>query len=456
MTRIPIRVRVAGAFAAAMALVLAVTGLFLYARLDSHLSLALDRQLRQRAQDLATLLADSRTHLAADSAGKFVEPGESYAELVDPNGVVDATPDLRRTRLLTTREIALALHRTIYRNRSSTPGLDEQSRFLATGVRVGQRNLVLVVGVTRQNDVETLNSFREELLLAGPAALLLATVVGYLLAGVSLRPVERMRAGASRISADEAGRRLPVPSTGDEVEQLGHTLNEMLERLEAALQRERDFVADAGHELRTPLAIMQTELELALRDGGTEDLRAAVLASSRETARLSRLADDLLLVARSIGGRIPLQTEPISARALLDDVRARFEWPAADRGATIELSGELECVFEADALRLQQALGNLVDNALGSGSSRIELSVRRVDGSVELCVADDGSGFGEEFIARAFDRFSREDSARHSGGSGLGLAIVRAIAEAHGGTALARNRQPRGAVVCLHLPEATT
>ena len=148
---------------------------------------------------------------------------------------------------------------------------------------------MLVVGTTSQDRAETLSSLRYQLLIAGPVAVILATIAGYLLAGLSLHPVEEMRRRAAAISAEKPGERLPVPATGDEVQRLGETLNSMLGRLEAAFEREREFVADAGHELRTPLALLRTELELALRHGETvEELRQAVSACSEEVDRLAR------------------------------------------------------------------------------------------------------------------------------------------------------------------------
>src|SRR5207249_8286682 len=167
-------------------------------------------------------------------------------------------------------------------------------------------SVVLVVGATLQDRAETLASFRNELLIAGPIALLVASGVGYLLAGLSLRPVESMRRRAAAISAETPGERLPVPRTGDELQRLGETLNEMLDRLEAGLERERAFVADAGHELRTPLALLRTELEVALRSpDSVEELKEAIRRASSETDRLSQLAEDLLLIARSDRGGLP-------------------------------------------------------------------------------------------------------------------------------------------------------
>jgi heavy metal sensor kinase len=453
-SRIPIRIRVAAAFAVCMAAVLAATGLFLYARLDSHLTTVLNHNLLVRAEDVAALVRHPGGSLARD-AGSLVEPGENYAQLVDASGrVVDATRPLGSNRVLSPAEVRRGLREKFYANRESVPGLDEPSRFLATPMERDGRRFVLVVGATRQDRSEALAALRDELLIAGPIALVLATLTGYLLAGVALRPVERMRRSAAAISADTPGERLPVPPTGDELERLGQTLNAMLERLETALARERDFVADAGHELRTPLALLRTELELALRhDSSSDELREAVRRASVEVDRLGQLAEDLLLIARSERGRLPLQVEPIEATDLLDAVVTRFGWRAHEAGRRVEAVPAPGLALEGDRIRLEQALGNLVENALRYGEGDVRLSAGQVDGVVELHVADDGSGFPPAFLARAFERFTRADHARSSGGAGLGLAIVQVIAEAHGGSAHAANRDAGGADVWLAVPE---
>jgi heavy metal sensor kinase len=454
LTRVPIRLRIAAAFAVSMAAVLALTGLFLYARLDSHLTTALDHNLLVRAQDVAALVDRPGATLATDARGRFVERGESYAELVTPAGrVVDATSALGRTNLLTRSELERARRESIYANRSSVPGLDEPSRLLATPIEQGGRRLVLVVGATRQDRVEALSSLRDELLIAGPIALVLATVAGYVLAGLSLRPVESMRRRAAAISAETPGERLPVPETGDELQRLGETLNEMLARLEAALEREREFVADAGHELRTPLALLRTELELALRHAESpQELREAVRRSSADVDRLGQLAEDLLLIARSDRGRLPLRLEPVPAADLLGSVAHRFEWRAEEAGRTLTADAADGVTVLADRMRLEQALGNLVDNALRHGGGAVRLSVASSNGIVELHVRDEGGGFPPEFLGQAFERFARADPARTQGGAGLGLSIVRAIAEAHGGSAHASNRDQGGADVWVAVP----
>jgi heavy metal sensor kinase len=454
MRRTPIRLRVAAALALAMAVVLAATSWFLYARLESHLALALDRDLRLHGQDLAALVRDPGSSIDVAEAGHLIESGESYAQLLDQRGgVLQATPPLGSASVLTPAELAAARRGTTFANRPRTPGLDEPSRLLATPVERGGRGLVLVVGATRENNLETLSSFRDELLIAGPVALILATLAGYLLAGAALRPVERMRRRAAQISAETPGERLPVPETRDEVQRLGQTLNEMLGRLESALARERDFVADAGHELRTPLALLRTELELALRHAESDtELREAVRRSAEEVDRLSQLADDLMLIAGSERGKLPLRLEPVPTSELLASVARRFEWRAEEAGRSVQAVPTDGIRVRGDRIRLEQALGNLVDNSLRHGGGRVRLEATQVDGVVELHVADEGAGFPPEFLEAAFERFSRPDAARAGGGAGLGLAIVRTITDAHGGETHAANRERGGADVWLVLP----
>ena len=444
--------RVAAAFAVAMVVVLIATGWFVYARLDSHLRTALDNNLRLRAQDLATVVRNPGTPLSNNQRTRVVEPGESYAQLLDlPGRIVDATPPLGGTDLLSADELRNARTRTIFANRSTVPGLDEPSRLLATPIVSRGRKLILVVGATRQDRVETLRSLRYELLIAGPIALVLATLAGYLLAGLSLRPVESMRRRAAAISADTPGERLPVPHTGDELERLGETLNAMLVRLETALERERGFVADAGHELRTPLALLRTELELAFRYDSPAELKEAVRRSFDEVDRLAQLAEDLLLIARSDRGTLPLRVEALNTEDILASTARRFEWRAQEAGRPVRTTPGSDVRMHGDRIRLEQALGNLVDNALRHGRGAVVLSAAQHNGIVELHVTDEGGGFPPGFLEHAFERFARADQARGRGGSGLGLSIVRVIAEAHGGSAHATNTD-HGADVWVAVP----
>ncbi|MEA2431770.1 MAG: hypothetical protein QOI19_2243 [Thermoleophilaceae bacterium] len=454
MRRVPIRIRIAAAFAVAMALVLAGTGAYVYTRVGDDLNRALDQDLRLRGQDLSAVVAQRAAPLSAESGGRLIERGESFAQLLDARGhVVDATRPLGAQPLIGTADVRRALGSARFFDRPSVPGLDEPARLLAIRVSRGGRPSVLVVGGTRENRAETLRSLRTKLLIAGPIALLLATGLGYLLAGTGLRSVDAMRRRAAEISADRPGERLPVSPANDELRRLGITLNEMLTRLEAALVRERGFVADAGHELRTPLALLRAELDYALHHADSEDeLREAVSEASAETDRLVQLSGDLLLIAGSDRERVPLKLESIPAAALLESVQNRFAWRAEDAGRRLEADSSDGLTISGDRLRLEQALGNLVENALRHGAGCIRLEARQADGQVRLAVSDQGPGFPEPFVGQAFDRFSRADTAHGGGGAGLGLAIVDAIARAHGGTASVLNGGSGRTEVALDLP----
>jgi two-component system OmpR family sensor kinase len=311
----------------------------------------------------------------------------------------------------------------------------------------------VVVGTSTEGRDESLSDLAQLLLIGGPVALLLGSLAAYWVAAAALRPVEAMRARAAEISAAEPEQSLPVPQSGDEIARLGTTLNEMLERLAEALRHERAFVADASHELRTPLAILRTELELALAEGRSPDeLRAALASAAEETDRLSQLSDDLLTIAQTERGELPLRLGRVKVAELLDGIRRRFSGRAEERGREIEVSVPVDLALDADRLRLDQAVGSMVDNALRYGAGAIELRAEDREGEVEIHVLDRGDGFSEKFVVRAFERFSRASSSHRDGGSGLGLAIVRTVARAHGGDAHAANRADGGADVWLALP----
>jgi signal transduction histidine kinase len=301
---------------------------------------------------------------------------------------------------------------------------------------------------------ETLSHVFRGLIVAGPVGLLLATLGGYLLAAAALRPVESMRRRASAISATTPGARLPVPPSRDEIRDLALTLNEMLARLEAALEHERRFVADASHELRTPLSLLKAELELALRrPRSADELRAAVGSAAEETDRLALLAEDLLLIARSDQDELGLRIEQVDLGELARTTADRFAERAssAHRSLAVEVAPGTD--VQADRLRLEQALRNLVDNALGHGAGTVTIAARRNEDVTELHVLDEGPGFPADVASRAFERFSRGEDARARGGSGLGLAIVEAVAHAHGGTVgITRNGTRAGTDVWISLP----
>ncbi len=416
MSRLPIRLRLTLAFALAMAVVLAATGAFLYFRLAASLDEGIDEGLE--ALSVQATAAVQRGEPVADTP---IPADERFIRVLGSDGrVLEETPR----------------------------DFDGPARTLERPVESPEGQVVVVVGASLEDRDETLRGFLTELFLIGPAALLAASLLGYAIAAAALRPVESMRAEAAVISGADPGRRLPLPRARDEIRRLGETLNAMLGRLESALERERGFVADASHELRTPLALLKTELELALRhQRSAEEQEQALRSAADETNRLVRLAEDLLVLARSDQGRLALRVETVPASRLLGTVAGRF-------GEPVHVSAPDGLEVVGDATRLEQALGNLVDNALRHGAGPVRLSAAPVNGAVELHVLDEGPGFPADFLPRAFERFSRPDEARSGGGAGLGLALAQAIAAAHGGSAGVANRSTRGADVWLSLPAA--
>jgi signal transduction histidine kinase len=436
-----------------MALVLGATGVFVYLRFESELDATINSGLRSRASDVAALVREADSGLQ-ERGQSLVGPEESFAQVLDAGGrVTDSSPALGKRPLLTPAELKRALRRPVYLDRGPLAGQDSGSRLLAVPVRARGLEQVAVVGTSTEARDESLTDLAQLLLVGGPFALLLASLAAYGVAAAALKPVEAMRARAAEISAAEPDRRLPVPPTEDEVARLGRTLNEMLERLGEALEHERAFVADASHELRTPLAILRTELELALAAGRSpEELRAALASAAEETDRLTQLSEDLLTIAQTVRGELPLKLTRVEPAEVLESVGRRFARRAEEAGRKIEISADPALALDADRLRLDQAVGSMVDNALRYGAGTIELETRTAADAVEIHVRDHGGGFPQEFIGRAFERFSRASSSHRDGGSGLGLAIVQTVARAHGGDAHAANRDDGGADVWLTLP----
>ncbi len=442
LRRIPIRWRLAAAFAVSMAALLLALGAFVYLRVEDALRSSVDQALRAQS---AESIGHREEGAILDSDAR--ESG-TIAQIVGPDGHVVRSDPATLPALLDPAAAAAARRGALLTTVSLGDGDLNSWRVLA--VPDGERVLVLARPL-RQTE-ETLHRLFGGLLVAGPIGLLLATLGGYLLAAAALRPVESMRRRASAISATTPGARLPVPPSRDEIRDLAETLNEMLARLEAALEHERRFVADASHELRTPLALLKAELELALRRPRTaEQLRAAVESAAEETDRLVLLAEDLLLIARSDQEVLGLRVEPLDLGALARSTADRFAERASSDQRRVEVEIPSRTEVSADRLRLEQALRNLVDNALGYGEGRITITARPVGDAIEIHVLDEGQGFSQEVASRAFERFARGDDARTRGGSGLGLAIVEAVAQAHGGSA-GISPSGKGADVWISLP----
>ena len=452
-SRIPVRIRLVIAFAAVMAVVLTATGMFVYLRVADELGDTVDRELSARLASVATIVRDDGDDLGDpdDDPLQAVDQG-GLVQVLDSAGKVAGTtePALGSNPVLAPAQVrALRAGKTLD---VTVVALREDLRLAAAPAEDDGEDYTVIVGASLEQRQAALADLSRVLLLGGPIALLLASLAGYGVAAGALRPVEHMRRRAAELFASgEAGRRLPVPPAHDEISNLGNTLNEMLARIDRAFERERAFTSDASHELRTPLSILKTEVDLALERGRSrEELVAALESVSEETDRLSRLAEDLLVLARADEGRLPLSVEPLELGALAQRVGGRFAARAAAEGRALSIDGDGVRV-SADPLRLDQALTNLIDNALRYGAGDVGVHASRHDGRAELHVTDDGAGLPPELGDRAFDRFARGSTRA---GAGLGLSIVAAIATAHGGSVHAETRPEGGADVWISLPAA--
>ena len=437
MSRLSIRARLTAAFAAALILVLALAGLFVYSRVAGDLQSTIDDGLRTRTGDLAALVASSDGKPPRSQGGPLVTTEEGFSQILTDRGkLVASTLAPGVGPVLSPEEVARASRGPMFGDERDVPGVEGEAKIFARPADSAQKRFIVLAGASTDDRSETLAGLRNAFLIGAPLALILASGLGYLLARRSLAPVGAMRNRAQEITLERSGERLPLPQADDEIRQLGETLNTMLDRIEASLERERVFVADASHELRTPLAILRAELELADRPGRSpEELLEALRSARDEVDRLSQLAEDLLVIASSDQGRLRIKRETVELPTLLERVRERFEQRAAEGGREIEVSAPAGSGVELDSLRIEQALSNLLDNALRHGAGEVRLAAMIEDDRVVFEVSDEGSGFPAGFETRAFERFTRADDGRTGGGSGLGLAIAQTIAQAHGGQA---------------------
>lgn len=453
LNRVPIRLRLTLGFATAMVLVLGLVGVILYEGVRSQVDQKLDLDVSRQTSALLSLIEHSPGGVAQAIASPTVRGHQNFVQVLDGHGrILAATPGLERVALLKGSRLKRALARSLRLDRAKRAPLPAGSHLVTAPVTTPQGRAVLIVGASLDQRAESLSSLGDTLAIVGPLALIIVTLAAYRLTAATLKPVEAMRQQAAVVSATEPGVRLPLPAANDEIRHLGDTLNEMLGRLEDSFARERTFVANASHELRTPLATLQTELDLALRrPRPREQLQDALRSAQGEVERLTALTSAMLALARADEQQIPIQRVEVGVRALLDGVRDRYD-PGHTR-TSVHAPDDLRILADPD--RLEQALGNLLENALVHGGGEVTLrAMTEPQGGIALHVTDNGTGFAPAFIDHAFDRFSRGDPSRPGRGAGLGLSIVRAIAHAHDGEAYTANQPQGGADVWIVIPRS--
>ena len=333
-------------------------------------------------------------------------------------------------------------------------GDDDPMRLLSRSVETPDGQVVVQVAAPRDDISDSVDTLRRSLLVAVPVSAVALGALTWVLVGRTLRPVEQMRAEVSAFGGTDLDRRVPVPAGDDEISRLAATMNDMLARVEQSQTRQRRFVADAAHELRSPLTRMRTELEVDLAHPATADPEATQRSVLEEVVGLQELVNDLLVLARSDRDSVAMSG---SDRVDLGDVVERAVQRSPQReGVTVAVETTARAATWGRAGDLERAVGNLVDNAIRHAESAVRITAHHNTDTVAIIVEDDGPGVPLSDRHRVFERFARVDEARSAdhGGSGLGLSIARDIVERHGGTIVVDPVHEGGARFVITLPAA--
>ena len=432
------RLMIIGLTGLAVALVLG--GLAFYAALTASINRTLDNEALASAKDVAALVNEDRLPSTVPVSGtQVIQVVDSGQRVVAGSATAD-----RLTPLLTPDELARALTGQAVVVDGVRLGIDEPLRVRAASAGPAGDPLAVIAAVPFGDVLSIRAALRNALLITFPVLLAVLAAIAYRVIGWALRPVEELRAGAEQISTlrapsgKSAQERLPVPPAADEIRALAVTLNGMLDRLAAARQRQRLFVADAAHELRSPLASMRAQVEVAERLGEGGTLPADLMG---DLDRLSRLVEDLLLLARADADtRAPAQLHPVPGRALLAEVAAAY----AGARVPVRVAPGRDASVLAEESELHRAVDNLVANAVRHADGAVELALDVVGEEVVITVRDDGPGIAAADRERVFERFTRLDDARARdfGGTGLGLPIVRELARRAGGEVTLNDGMP--------------
>jgi heavy metal sensor kinase len=456
MTALPLRIRLTAWYFAVLAISFSIFGVIAFLVMRSSIYATVDEGLRNQAEGVRQLIQQTSQRGRESLVDELRELEEVHA-----GGDLLQVSDLAGAwiyRSESTTRYGLAVPKEA-RTSIATQELREGPwRVLTVPVRVADRTYIVQIAAPLDDFYEALDRFRWVLLLSSPFLLLLASAGGYWLSGRALAPVDQITREARSISAHSLSSRLIVPHTRDELQRLSETLNGMLERLEEAFKRITQFTADASHELRTPVALMRTRAELALRRPRPEDeYREALAQILRDLVRTSSLIENLMLLARADSGTERLQRARIN---LVDSLgEACLEGRALAEAKQIsfhEQFPESPLWIEGDSQSLRRLFLILLDNAVKytPPQGRITVSLSAGDGYALTEIRDTGFGIAAEDLPHIFERFYRSDRARsrESGGIGLGLSIGRWIAEAHGGAIEVQSAPGEGSVFRVRFP----
>jgi heavy metal sensor kinase len=459
-----VRARLTAWYTLVLAVVLVAAGMVSYAVMKQQLRHEVEASLDATARQIvATLSDEAKEHAGVLPPRSAVEALKDLAD--GDRAIIILTPDGRDFAASPT-PLTRMVDRALVRERVTKHrfGFVKQrgTCLLIKPVRMGRGVYILVVARSLALHEDLLSDLRQTMLLVVPLSLVIASLGGYLLARKSLAPVAAMSTHARAISTANLGERIEVTNPRDELGQLAITLNGLLARFEEAFASQRRFMADASHELRSPVAILQGELDVTLArdDREARDYRESLEIMQKSVRRLTRIVRDLFLLARGDAGQVPMRHE----RFYLDDVVSQtvhaYRTLAAERGVILREEHAEDLVMRGDEDLIQRLAGNLVENAIKNTPAGNEVVVRcdRHDGELRMEVRDRGVGIPPELREKIFERFFRVDLAHsptrgaNGSGAGLGLPIARWIAEAHHGRLWLESSDANGSMFVATFP----
>jgi heavy metal sensor kinase len=467
-----IRLQLACWYTLSFTILLLLTGVVFYAYLESSLEAGVDSALQIRAQQVAggieiehgTVLFHNVTGDLPGFGSKTshlpIQPDDvNYGALVrlfDAHGtLVGETPAFRQLRV-PERSVTQPLHGQPWQGTVLSDRNQEVRLYSRTLTYRGEVLAVIQVGESLTQLHTLLHRLVAALLLTGGVVLLICAAGSYWLAARSFAPIRQLAEAARRIKTGDLHQRVPIPRPHDEIQYLALTLNDMLNSLEQAFSRQRRFVADASHELRTPVAVIRNKASIALLDTLTLTEAMTVLHEIRgETERLSQLISDLLALARGDEEQAHFERELVQFDLLVKTVAATAEPLATERGIHLEVEAPDPVMLTGDEARLMQVVMNLLDNAIRytNPGGRVTVAVEKTAQAAHLMIRDTGIGIAAEHLPHIFERFYRVNAARsQAGGSGLGLAIVAWVVHAHGGSIDVVSQVGAGSCFTIVLP----
>jgi signal transduction histidine kinase len=442
-----VRVRTTLVATAAVGVAMILAAWTLVVVLQRSLIAGVDNSLKDRTADVIAMAKEG------DFLDEPIVPGQPGAlvQVVDPSDRVVASSETLRAkpaigpfRDLTTGHVAWSARIT---------SDDELYRIVGVSTATPGGPVTIYTAASLETISDTVTTVKAALLIGLPLVLLMVAAACWWIVGRALRPVEAIRAQVSEIGSGGLDRRVPEPSAGDEIGRLARTMNEMLDRLQSASDLQRRFVADASHELRSPIASLRTQIEVqqVYANGSNGEGEAALSNQLAEVTRMERLVGDLLMLAKADERRLSGRSETVPLHRIVLEEVARSGGPEHVR---VDTSAVRAAAVVGDRDGLARVVRNLLENAHRHARSRVEVGLRPEGDQVLLTVANDGPGIPAEARSRIFERFTRMDEsrARDDGGAGLGLAIVREVVAAHGGAVRVEDRTS-GACFIVSLPQ---